>query len=377
MNKDIFARVLANYKANYDKINDFDGRDESYKWPAVRTCLDYWDIDAADFTEMFKRAMSKSQNIIENRYKHPIGGISFLCEQGKTEEIREEFRKLLSDDGDIRDRQKRAEAFVDNINAMLNEIAPEKWSYMQDRRDPIMYLSFIKPADNYMFMSERARTFANYVEFGDDIGSGQTFRLDNYYRLCDEVLEELEADDEMKGMLDSQLERRAEKEGMSIEDMKQMPGKLHIVVYDMMYCGEACGIYTGIDKPVRKGSKEEKERTRLKRIEEIHDEMEKRDLELNNLMKDVPEYPNLEGAELTNIRYGKGKVVRQNGKYLYIDYGGDEKAFALPDCISKGYLKGASDEVVAVCKRISEVAEQQKKLTSALRNLGFELALIE
>ncbi|MBE5851159.1 MAG: hypothetical protein E7298_13670 [Lachnospiraceae bacterium] len=377
MNKTVFKEIFDNYKGKYDFLNDPDGRNEIYKWPAVRCCIDNWEIDADDFLDMFKRSMRLSQNIIENRYKHPINGIVFLCEQGKTDQVREAFRKLLSDEEDIRKVQSNADTFQDEINAMLGEIAPEKWSYEQDRRDPLMYLAFIRPGSCYMFKAESARVFANYVEFGDDIGSGQTFRLDNYYRLCDEVLAEVEDDVEFVEMLDDKLTMAAEKNDMDAADLQDIPGKLKIVVYDIMYCANSAWLYEGMPEPVKKGSKQDKERTRHKRIEEIHDQLDKENAELDALLKDVPEYPDLVGAELTNIRYGKGIVKSQAGHYLHIEYNGDEKTFPLPDCITKGYLKGADDSVVDVCKRLSEIDAEKKRLTGSLRRLSEELSLLE
>ena len=109
MNKISFSKILSNYKEKYDFINNAEGCDEIYKWPAVRCCIDNWDIDAEDFLAMLKKSMRLSMNIIENKIKHPINGLTFLCVQGKTEQVREAFRNLLLDEGDIRDRQGRAE----------------------------------------------------------------------------------------------------------------------------------------------------------------------------------------------------------------------------------------------------------------------------
>ena len=106
-------------------------------------------------------------------------------------------------------------------------------------------------------------------------------------------------------------------------------------------------------------------------------EIEGKDAELSELLKNVPEYPNLEGAELTNNKYGKGKVSRQNGKYLYINYGDVEKTFGLPDCISKGYLKGADENIIVLCKALSEITDKQEKLAKSLRNLKGELSGLE
>ena len=64
-----------------------------------------------------------------------------------------------------------------------------------------MYLSFISPDDNFMFKSTEARAFANDCEFGEDIGSGQTFRLDVYYRMCRELAEEIKNNEKLCALL--------------------------------------------------------------------------------------------------------------------------------------------------------------------------------
>lgn len=138
----------------------------------------------------------KNFNLINNGIVQPTSGIVFLCKQDKkTErEVQEEFRKLLApDEGNIKVRQGRIHMFVDAINEKLQKAAPNKWKYNQDRRSVIMYLSFIAPDENFMFKSTEARAFADCYEFGEDIGSGQTFRLDVYYRMCRELVDEIKS----------------------------------------------------------------------------------------------------------------------------------------------------------------------------------------
>ena len=49
-----------------------------------------------------------------------------------------------------------------------------------------------------MFKSTEARAFSDCYEFGEDIGSGQTFRLDVYYRMCRELVDEIKNSDIFK-----------------------------------------------------------------------------------------------------------------------------------------------------------------------------------
>ena len=208
MNQANLAKLFHNYIESYNVLTDAE-HDELYKWRAVNHFQKYWNLEADEFGEMFKQAMEQSFNIVNNSIVQPANGIVFLCKQNKEteEEVREEFRKMLApDDGDIRVRQERIDAFAAAINEKLQKVAPGKWKYDQDRRSVIMYLSFISPDDNFMFKSTEARAFANGCEFGEDIGSGQTFRLDVYYRMCKELAEEIKKNEKLCALLEEKLQ---------------------------------------------------------------------------------------------------------------------------------------------------------------------------
>ncbi len=105
--------------------------------------------------------------------------------------------------------------------------------------------------------------------------------------------------------------------------------------------------------------------------------MDKENAELEDLIKDAPDYPDLTGVELKHVRYGKGMVKSQERHYLNIEYKGEERTFTLPDCITGGYLKDATDEVVEICRMLSEIEEKKSDLTKSLKRLRNELSLLE
>lgn len=153
MNRDNLQKLIDNYVENYEMLNDAE-HNEIYKWTAVNHFQRHWNLDADGFGEMFKQAMGKSSNIIDNSIVQPSNGIVFLCKQDRETEkkVQEEFRKLLApDEGNIKVRQDKIDSFIKAMNEMLQKVAPGKWKYDQDRRAVIMYLSFIAPDDNFMF----------------------------------------------------------------------------------------------------------------------------------------------------------------------------------------------------------------------------------
>lgn len=382
MNKEVFQKVLEVYKSKYDYINQADSHHEIYKWTAVETCIENWDVEAKDFHEMFKKAMSMSKNIIENQFVLSISGILFLCDNGKTEEVRQEFKKLLEDDNyDIKARQKRVDSFVDTINAMLDSIDSGKWKYHHSTRDALMYLAFIKPGDNYMFKATPVRKFADYSEFGGDIGSGKSFHLDEYFRLCDEVLEELKKDTELLEMLDNELECEADRSGLDPEKMKNIPGKLRISVYDIMYTANAYWFYSGFPEPVKKkksiSTRIEREKKIAARAEELNSLIEIKSAELEEIEKSIPALPEITGLEVANFKFGKGKVIGQDKHYVSVAFKDFNKEFILPDCIVKGFLSGADSETLDICKRIYDLNSEKKALSAELSRYCTELSQYE
>ena len=273
MNQANLAKLFHNYIESYNVLTDAE-HDELYKWRAVNHFQKHWNLEADEFGEMFKQAMEQSFNIVNNSIVQPANGIVFLCKQDKKteEEVREEFRKLLAPDGgDIRARQDRIDTFAAAINEKLQNAAPGKWKYDQDRRSVIMYLSFISPDDNFMFKSTEARAFANGCEFGEDIGSGQTFRLDVYYRMCRELAEEIKKNEKLCALLEDKLQAEANVDENETNSITEVAGRYNIYAYDIIYCAHAYNLYGDI--PVRKKTKlssiEQKKQDRQIRIQEL------------------------------------------------------------------------------------------------------------
>ena len=51
------------------------------------------------------------------------------------------------------------------------------------------YLFFSNPDRHYLYKYNQARIFAQCVGFDDDWGYGSYFKMDVYYRMCDELVE--------------------------------------------------------------------------------------------------------------------------------------------------------------------------------------------
>ena len=380
MNKDNLEQLIHNYMEKYDLLNDAE-HDEIYKWNAVNHFQKYWD---------------------------------FLCKQDKkTErEVQEEFRKLLApDEGNIKVRQGRIHMFVDAINEKLQKAAPNKWKYNQDRRSVIMYLSFIAPDENFMFKSTEARAFSDCYEFGEDIGSGQTFRLDVYYRMCRELVDEIKKHKDLCALLEEKLKYEAEVDEDKTNPVTEVAGKYNILAYDLIYCAHAYNLYENISVRKRKklSAVEQKRQEKENRVKDLIAQREEKNEQFEQLEKQYltcdacafgkrrraygqrtilvvfgdlraqaaineMKFPDIIGMKVKNIRYGEGIVTDQNGKYVTVEFTAGAKNFILPDAFEKGFLKAADEEISACFEEIGSLKKTKEKYEGNIRLLSTEIS---
>ena len=99
----ILSDVLEKYKANFSKKG---WPDESFKWAAVKYFQDNWDVNAADFAEMFDRALNAPKvylGLLASANNFPVGMLSSFA-KAAPEEVRGMFIELFDDSKDVVDR---------------------------------------------------------------------------------------------------------------------------------------------------------------------------------------------------------------------------------------------------------------------------------
>lgn len=124
MNLDSLNKIVGIYIDKFDMLTD-DNCNENMKWRAVHHFKKNFNLDAPDFYEMFKYAMSESSIIINNGTVQPVNGILKLITH-EEDTMRRLFAMLYEDDGgDLDKRQDRIEMFVDEANHI------SRWSLLK------------------------------------------------------------------------------------------------------------------------------------------------------------------------------------------------------------------------------------------------------
>ena len=357
MNEKNLEKVLNQYIERFEEFDDPDSHNETYKWQAVAHFQEHWDIDAEDFPAMFKEATAETSVLLDGGSILPRSGILYLMKQeDEAEFVRECFKNLFAEDnGDLLARQNKVEAFVENINSHIVKYH-SGYKYPQSFNTAMVYLNLWNPTENFFYKYTLAKDWQYCVEFGDDFGSGSNFSLQKYYKMCEELLSVLP---KYETLIDKYNHRT-----------EVFDDQMHILVYDIMHCAEAYGLYAGM--ALKKKDKEEL--ARIAERERVRAEIQKREDELSSLEeKELLEY-DLTGYSLKHRKYGMGKVLSCKDDMMEVEFANSMKKFACVESIAKGFFLMDNVDIVNDLKYTYEVTAQMDKIKREIwvLNLQYE-----
>ena len=375
MDTNRLQKIFDSYVEKFETFNNSEHH-EIYKWAAVSHFQKYWDLDAENFGEMFKTAFEESDSLIDVSASQPVNGVVALCRQSEEtmEAVRELFRELFAPDhSDYAQRQIKAQNFVKGMNLLLREKLPQKWKYHQDIGSAIMYLSFSDPDDNFMYREAEARSFAEYIDYDEEIVDDEAFRLPAYYRMCEAVASELQQQADLLQLVSDTLSAEAD----SAEDssMTEVDSENHILVFDIIYAAHNYELYEGetVHRRRKKSAAEDDERAieaaRLqKQMEDLQSQLRRTEEDLSTLT-----YPSLEGMTVRHKMFKEGTVTAQDGKYITIAFGAAQKRFVLPDVITGGYIQVDSEEILETCRKMAEEKKDRERIQREIGLLKLQM----
>ena len=334
MNKNNLDKIIEQYVDQYDVINapeDQGGNDEGYKWRVIDSFKKNWDIDADDFRIMFNNATEdvSRTNLLNNRVL-PLRGISEIMNQfGDEEFVREQFRKLYSEDeGDLDARCTRVFNFIDAMNAKIEERFPGSWKYKQSTFCAVFYLTLWRPEDNYIYRSTEAYEWANCIEYADDFGSGTNFSLKKYYAMMDELRAELPKYPQLM-----RLHKQHMEDGHFCFD-----DDMHLLAFDIVFCSRYKGFYNEcpvLGVPTKERIKIAKAKEELEEAESELDSLSSKIEELKTALLPLPELLN---KDVHHKQYGAGKIVSVDGDRFTVHFQDREGKFNLTSIIN-GFIE--------------------------------------
>lgn len=180
--------IIDSYKANFSEIH----LQEIYKWQAIKSFQDNWDMNAADFSSMLPRALHPSRNLLGS-------GNYFarrMLEQNarrNPEAIRSLFLSLYNEDQDLFERI----IFFRNEFKKLNDVNFPGDGHYQDDRALLVYLSLKFPDRYYLYKFTMFKTFVSLVDFPFEPIKGRLENVAHYLTLCNLLRDEIIRDQEL------------------------------------------------------------------------------------------------------------------------------------------------------------------------------------
>ena len=386
MNYDILHELIERYEEKIEKIYGSENY-ELFKWQATKTWQTEWSkpVDAfANFAERFAVARKDFDVFIDGKIMHPSTGVIKLWEKAP-DEIEHLFSDVLfaDDQGDVIQTQNNMDIFLEEYEKLRERFFPKYFSYKQDRHSASVFLAVNAPEKNFVFKSSDAHMMARYTEFGFSIGSGESFSLLNYYRLCEEIISALREHDSL-----------LEKHFTYLEDERLYRDEsLHLLAFDLMYCCRTYNYYRGIALPPKRKkndgkvisgksgpTQEELEAERQEKIAELTKKASENEAAIEELEAQCEElFIPLINVEVTSSKYGIGTVIKQDENRVTVRYPESEIAMILgtvPKIPTRPVFEN-DDEVWASYAQYTKNKEIIKKLEEKTTALQMELIKLE
>lgn len=191
--------VLVQYKKDFVPTQ---WGNEKYKWEAVKCFQDNWDVNAEDFADMLSRSLAKTFNLLASTNHFPRRMIKGFAKTAP-EEVRAMFIALFDESKDI---YERIEAFKMQASILLEKYGNGAGQHFQYENAITTYLWLRFPDKYYIYKFVEVKTAADELESDYRFKKGAyADNIRNFYKLYDEICEELKTDTELVNLFKSQL----------------------------------------------------------------------------------------------------------------------------------------------------------------------------
>lgn len=191
--------VLVKYKQDFVSTQ---WGNEKYKWEAVKCFQDNWDANAADFADMLTRSLAKTYNLLASMNNFPARMITGFAKTAP-EEVRSMFIALFDENKDV---YERIDAFKVQSSILLEKYGNGAGQHYQYENAISTYLWLRYPDQYYIYKFGEIKSVADELESDYRFKKGAyADNIRNFYKLYDEICEELKQDTELVNLFKSQL----------------------------------------------------------------------------------------------------------------------------------------------------------------------------
>lgn len=374
MNDNHLQQIFSHYIDRFEEVNNTE-HCEYYKWQIIKRFHSEMDKTLAAPAEEFSAKLYEMKKLSENlidSYTQPFYGLVKFAER-EPETVRDMFQMLYSkDDGDLAKRQQKVVDFLSRSHALRDKYYPDSYLYKDDMHSVTGYLFLYDPDQNYIFKATHAQIFADCVEFYDDWGTGDSVKLDVYYRMCDQLVEAMKNNKELMATDASRFSIWGE----DPESFYPDPEK-HVLAFDLIYCCSTYALFDGISF-VRPKTKErqlmQERRERALILSEKLDAAKKQ----MQVLEEAKRYVNSVfgvGTPFRHMKFGDGVVKENTGTAIRVEFTGfGEKTLGTFVSAANGLITVDMDGYAEHIAKYRDCLKKEGSMKSAVSYAEKELA---
>ncbi|RGH22997.1 restriction endonuclease [Firmicutes bacterium AF12-30] len=198
-NKIRLKEILAEYKKVFVQQQ---WPNEKYKWEAVQCFQENWDINSADFAQMLKKSLVKTDNLLRSANNFPKGMITGFAEAAP-EAVHSMYMELYDESKDLCERIAN---FKNKSNTLLERYGNGAAQHYQYENAIMTYLWLRYPDKYYIYKFGEVKAVSLELESDYRFKKGAyEDNIRNFMALYDEICAELQQDDELRNLLNSQI----------------------------------------------------------------------------------------------------------------------------------------------------------------------------
>lgn len=191
--------VLVEYKKRFVQLQ---WPNEKYKWEAVQCFQLNWDVNSDDFAQMLTKALAQTANLLASVNNFPARMITKFAEIAP-EEVRSMYIELYDESKDL---YERVANFKNKSNTLLERYGNGAAQHYQYENAIMTYLWLRYPDKYYIYKLSEVKAISSELESDYRFKKGAyADNIRNFVAFYDEICAELQQDDELRNLLNSQI----------------------------------------------------------------------------------------------------------------------------------------------------------------------------
>lgn len=325
MNDNNLQQIFSHYTEKFEYVNNPE-HNECYKWQVAKEFRMLMDRALSEPVERFAEALNAvnlaTKNIVNN-FTQPFNGLVKMA-QKEPDTVQQMFRDLYSDDeGSLEKQEQLISDFFKKSYELMDKYYPGSYRFKQNSHSVSAYLFLYDPDRHYLFKASHAKEFAECIGCYDDWGTGDLIRLEPFYRMCDQLLEEIKKNKELLATDASRYDGRFPVK----PDQMHADKEKHVLVFDIIYCCSTYDLFDGITFK-RLSTKEkqlynERQKKALELLQAYNDAVDRQDK-----LRDILEHGRVllkKGTGIKHRKYGAGTVKEIDEEYITVQFDNEEE----------------------------------------------------